>query len=88
VEGGESPNEMRAKHLEFIKHYRSMPYDKILICSHGRAMRILLSVMLNKPLLDMDQFHHKNTSVYKLTDDGKRISLLLHNSLEHLDVEV
>lgn len=88
IEEGESPAEVQEKHLRFINYFRTLPYSKILICSHGRAMRILLSTMLNTPLQEMDQYHHRNTSVYRLMDDGNKFSLLLHNNLDHLNAKI
>lgn len=85
IPDGESPLEVQQKHLQFIEHYRALPYRKILVCSHGRAMRILLATMLNKPLQEMDQFHHRNTSVYRVLDEGTHFTLLEHNNLSHLN---
>ncbi len=85
IPDGESPLEMQKKHLRFIEQYRSTSYSKILVCSHGRAMRILLATMLNKPLQEMDQFHHRNTSVYRVVDDGHTFTLTDHNNLSHLN---
>lgn len=84
INGGESPLELQLKHKRFIEHYRSLPHKNILICSHGRAMRILLSTMLDTPLEQMDQYKHSNTCVYTLVDDGKKIVLESANCLEHL----
>ena len=84
IAGGESPLELAQHHKRFVAHYRALPHRNLLVCTHGRAMRILLSTMLETPLTEMDQYHHKNTSVYTLRDDGKRITLLGSNSLEHL----
>lgn len=88
IVNGESPHELKQKHLRFITHYRSQPYSKILVCSHGRAMRILLSTMLNQPLQEMDRFHHRNTSVYRLLDNGSAIHLIEHNNLSHLNEDL
>jgi probable phosphoglycerate mutase len=85
IPDGESPLEIQLKHRAFIEHYRSQPYKKILVCTHGRAMRILLATMLNKPLQEMDQFHHRNTSVYRVLDEGTHFTLLEHNNLSHLN---
>jgi phosphoserine phosphatase len=85
VAGGESPLELQQRHQRFIAHYRSVPHRNILVCSHGRAMRILLSTMLNTPLEQMDQYAHSNTCVYKLTDNGKRIDVVFQNNVEHLN---
>ena len=85
IPGGENPLELQERHQRFIQHYRSLPHKNILICTHGRAMRILLSTMLQTPLTEMDQYNHRNTCVYKLQDDGKTITLLTANCAKHLE---
>ncbi|HZG00364.1 MAG TPA: histidine phosphatase family protein [Chitinophagales bacterium] len=84
IPGGEDPLELQQRHQRFIQHYRSLPHKNILICTHGRAMRILLSTMLQTPLTEMDQYSHRNTCVYKLHDNGKKITLVTSNCVEHL----
>ena len=84
IPGGENPLELQARHRRFIQHYRSSPYKHILMCTHGRAMRILLSTMLGTPLTEMDQYHHRNTGVYRLVDDGRTITMHKSNCVEHL----
>ncbi len=88
VEKGESPNELQIRHKEFIEIIRSRPQEKILICMHGRAMRIMLSTMLNKPLSAMDEFPHHNLSLYRLVDDGKEFQVTDFNDITHLHAEV
>ncbi len=85
IEGGESPLEVQQRQLIFIDELKASPENKILICSHGRAMRILLCTMLNKPLQDMDTFPHHNTSLYKLNCDGSIFTAELFNDLKHLN---
>ena len=84
INGGESPVELQKRHKRFIEHSRSLPHENILVCTHGRAMRILLSTMLGTPLHEMDQYLHRNTSVYKLIDDGKTIKTVFQNNVDHL----
>ena len=44
-EGGESPNEVKARQLEALKIIMSHPEEKtVLICMHGRALRLFLPV--------------------------------------------
>ncbi len=44
--------------------------ETILICMHGRAMRMLLCLLLNYPLHCMDIFEHQNLCLYQLTYTG------------------
>ena len=56
----------------------------ILVCMHGRAIRILMCYLTNTPLSEMDQFGHKNTSLYLLQFDGSDYSIEMANDQSHL----
>ncbi len=85
TEEGESPKELQEKQQRFIDYLRAQPYNKVLICMHGRAMRIFLSTLLNQSLGEMDQYPHHNVCLYKLKDDGKTFTIELFNDLNHLN---
>lgn len=84
-ENGESPEEVKVRQLEsFEKILENEVATSILICMHGRAMRILLCVLLDKPLSDMELFPHLNTTLYKLEYDGNKFTILEFNNTDHL----
>ncbi|MFN0200187.1 MAG: histidine phosphatase family protein [Bacteroidia bacterium] len=58
----------------------------ILICSHGRILRIMLSQLLGYPLAGMALFHHHNTgvNVLNITPNGK-VTVELLNDVSHLE---
>lgn len=66
VGGGESPLEVMERQKEAMVQVLSSSAEIILICMHGRAMRILLCWLLNYPLNYMDEFPHDNCAYYKL----------------------
>jgi broad specificity phosphatase PhoE len=70
IEGGESPNLAYRRLKKGIEHIMNRGGDTILICMHGRAMRILLCVMLNYDLRYMDVFEHQNLCCYQLSQLG------------------
>ena len=83
--GGESPNEVKARQLEALQAIMSHPEEKnVLICMHGRAMRLLLCVLLNKPLTEMETFPHQNLILYKVTWDGTKYEIIDFNNAQHL----
>lgn len=86
IEGGESPLDVQ-KRQQLVVDYlcREEKADNILVCMHGRAMRILLCLLLNYPLSEMDRFAHHNTSLYKLTFTGSMFVLDDYNNLLHLN---
>ena len=84
-EGGESPNEVKARQLEALKIIMSHPEEKtVLICMHGRALRLLLCLLTNKPLTEMDSFPHQNLVLYKVIYDGMKYDIVDFNNSEHL----
>ncbi len=85
IAGGESPN-MVAKRLRIgIKKILEGPGETILVCMHGRAMRMFLSLILNFDLRYMDNFEHRNLCLYLLEqlEDGTFV-VRKNNSQEHL----
>lgn len=85
IDGGESPEDVQARQLISIEHImNSSNENKILICMHGRAMRILLATLLNVPLKTMDQFEHRNTSLYRILYNGGTFSIKENNNLSHV----
>jgi broad specificity phosphatase PhoE len=84
-EGGESPNEVKARQLEALKIIMGHPEEKtVLICMHGRALRLLLCILTNKPLTDMDNFPHQNLVLYKVAYDGSQYEIIEFNNAAHL----
>ena len=77
-EGGESPADVIARQKPVIDLILSRPEEEtILIAMHGRAIRILLTLLLERPLNEMDTFDHANLCLYKLIYDYKTSSFTL-----------
>lgn len=85
IEGGESPDEVVQRMIPAIQHIMSKEGEQtILICMHGRAMRILLCHLLNYPLKSMDMFEHENLCLYILNYTGSIFNIELYNNTYHL----
>ncbi len=85
IEGGESPDEVVARQRPFLNLLKSREDDKtILVCMHGRAMRILLCQLLNYRLSAMDMFEHENLGLYLINYTGSQFTVELYNNTEHL----
>jgi probable phosphoglycerate mutase len=87
TEQGESPEQVAARQHLAVDHILSQPNEPlVLVAMHGRAMRILLSWLLNKPLARMDEFEHSNLCLYKLTYQSETASFTLDiaNDTSHL----
>ena len=81
---GETPLELQARLKQFIAQIESADENKILICTHGRALRVLLCIFLELPLSQMDHFPHQNLCVYKLVFRNGKYNLILSNDTSHL----
>lgn len=84
-EGGESPNDVKVRQLEALEVIMNHPEEKqVLVCMHGRALRLLLCLLTNKPLTEMDNFPHQNLVLYKVAYDGSRYEIIDFNNSAHL----
>lgn len=85
IEGGESPNDVVKRMKPAVDYIMKQQHEKtILICMHGRAIRILLCYLLNYPLRCMDMFEHQNLCLYVLNYSGSMFSVEKHNNTDHL----
>lgn len=78
--GGESPDQVGERLFRALSHVLSKPEEKkVLICMHGRAMRILLCLLLRYPLSSMEGFPHQNLCLYKAVWTGSVFQLQVCN---------
>ncbi|SEM92570.1 probable phosphoglycerate mutase [bacterium A37T11] len=85
VEGGETPLQVVERQNQAINTILSKEDDKVvLVCMHGRAMRILLCWLSGKPLREMDDFPHANTSLYKVHYSKGAFNIIDFYNLDHL----
>lgn len=91
VPGGESPAEVSVRMKEAMDIITSHTDEHtVLICMHGRALRLLLCILTNKPLAEMGDFPHQNTTLYRLSYEDGIFTILDFNNTDHLkliDVE-
>ena len=83
---GESPNEMVIRLEKGFNHIISHDLKRVLLCIHGRALRILLSKVLDNDLTKMDKYKHSNTGLYILEYfDKERVRIKTKNLRDHLN---
>ena len=86
IHGGESPEDVQKRQNPAIKEIiDNTETETVLICMHGRAMRILLCLLLEYPLHRMDEFEHSNLCLYRLTYKDRQFELVESNVTSHLD---
>jgi len=85
IEKGESPEDVVMRMKPALDYIMSREEERvILVCMHGRAIRILLCMLLNYPLKSMDMFEHVNLGLYLINYTGSMFSVELHNNTDHL----
>ena len=69
-----------------FNHVISEGFSTVLLCIHGRAMRILLSKIIDNDLTKMDKYTHSNTGLYILDYNAKGKYEIIGRYLKnHLD---
>ena len=85
IENGESPDDVVRRMQPAIDQIMSRTEEKtVLICMHGRAIRILLCMLMNYPLKSMDMFEHENLCLYVLNWTDSMFTIERHNDTAHL----
>jgi len=84
LEGGESAHELGRRIGRFIASLHDRPEELLLVCSHGRALRCMLTLMMKRPLSDMQRFKHANTGLYEIELQDGAFTLVRENDLSHL----
>jgi probable phosphoglycerate mutase len=84
--GGESPEDVAKRQQKVIDVILTRKNEKnILVVLHGRALRILVSLLVGTPLSEMDQYKHDNTALYVIGVQNDMLgSLIIKNDTSHL----
>lgn len=85
IEGGESANALAWRIQRFLDWLTVREERTILVCSHGRTMRCMLALIHQRPLKEMELYHHHNTGLYRFTWADGVYETLLENDVRHLE---
>lgn len=86
VEGGETPNQLAARQRRALDRILMMSDEKkVLICMHGRAMRVFLCLLTKLDIALMDDFPHTNTALYRVNYDGTEFKIEDTYNIKHLE---
>lgn len=83
-ENGESPNEMSERLVKGFDKVIKENHENVLLCIHGRALRILLSKIIDKDLTKMDKYTHSNTGVYIIDYKDNEYDIVGENLKNHI----
>ena len=81
---GESPNEMSVRLVKGFNKVLEDNHDIVLLCIHGRALRILLSKIIDNDLTKMDKYIHSNTGLYIIEYRDGKYEILGSNLRDHI----
>ncbi|WP_257089089.1 histidine phosphatase family protein [Sphingobacterium sp. E70] len=86
IENGESPNALMERQQLALDHMLAQANEEnILVCMHGRALRIMLCLMTAIDARYMDDFPHTNTALYKLLYNNGQFEIIDHYNTDHLE---
>ena len=85
LENGESAAELAARMELFMQWLENREESNILVCSHGRAMRCMMTYFFGLPVSEMEKFSHKNTGLYQFLKDQNGFNSILMNDISHLN---
>ncbi|MEE9372204.1 MAG: histidine phosphatase family protein [Saprospiraceae bacterium] len=80
---GETATQLQARIQSFVTELKARIEKNILICTHGRTMRGLLSILTNEHICDMESYEISNVGMYKVVQKGTSFDILTHNDTSH-----
>lgn len=86
VQGGESLATLADRLRPFVQHIRQIDAPYQLVCTHGRTLSCLTTLLLEQPLHYGKHYKHANTGLNHFVFDGQRFKLLKQNHTEHLEL--
>ena len=86
IPNGESPMEVKYRALQAIfEHIEDS--DEILFSIHGRLLRIIATVLQQKPLTVMHTVSHTNACIFAFDYENENFRMILENYTNHLEKE-
>ncbi|MCI0919792.1 histidine phosphatase family protein [Sphingobacterium rhinopitheci] len=86
IELGESPNQVVQRQKEAFEYMlQKEEEDTVLVCMHGRALRILMCHLTDVSVNLMDDFPHTNTSLYVLEYEDGKYKIIDYYNTKHLE---
>ncbi len=84
IPGGESGKSLRDRLQSFIKDLSTRKEKHILVCTHGRALKMLITLLLNEDISEMEKYKHANTGLYLMEYSDNQFKLKKANDTSHL----
>ncbi|HAD14619.1 MAG TPA: histidine phosphatase family protein [Saprospirales bacterium] len=84
IEQGESARQLFERIERFVEWVKQRPEKKILVATHGRAIRCLITYLKGLPATEMETAEHSNTGLYVAHLVDNRWEFELENDTSHL----
>lgn len=85
IDQGESPNTLVERQREAVEYILAQEDEEnVLVCMHGRALRIMLCHLTEVPVCQMDDFPHTNTALYILEYQNNQFNIIDYYNTSHL----
>lgn len=84
LENGESARQLSDRVTDFLEHIKTSPEQTILVCTHGRTMRCIISQLKREHLREMEKYMHYNTGVYLAHYQPGKFTIIEKNDISHL----
>jgi broad specificity phosphatase PhoE len=81
---GESLQELMDRLRYFLDVLQHRPEERILVCTHGRTLRVLMCLIKNAHPRDMDNFPMHNTALYHFQIIDNQYVIIEEGSNAHL----
>ena len=87
IDEGETPDQMKVRQTAAVEQILEITKDdkNVLICTHGRALRMLLCLLTDQSYAIMDTFPHTNTALYKVDYQEGKFTIEQHYNIKHLN---
>lgn len=88
LEKGESAFELIQRTRSFIDYLKELPLKNILVFTHGRTLRCLMTILKDEPASAMEKYKHSNTGLFLVTYEKDKFKVILENDTRHLDGKI
>lgn len=82
--GGESARQLLERVHRFVEWVCQRPEQTILVATHGRTLRCLITVLKGWSPAAMEEVPHANTGLYVARYEGGAFDFLVENDTSHL----
>ena len=85
IPGGENARALGQRLAGFIDWLHTRPANRMLVCTHGRTMRALITLIKGLPLQHMEAISHQNTGCFIVRWQEGRFVVEAENNADHLE---